>query len=683
MPGSRRHRSRQTPEQLAKTRQNHILLLSLLVALVYASALGGDFVWSDREDILQGAHRLTSLSDVPLALSSSRQAYRERDTGVAVDPAAGTWQPLTLLSNSISWGLWADCAFCFHLENVLLHGLLVVGLYALGRHLLSQRRHGNRIAAWAAALFAVHPVNVSTVAWIGGRPYLLAAVLSVWSLVIFTRLQATSKSNHGHTRRWLAAMGLVTLAAMLADETAYILPLPALLIAAYESRERGRDALAGISPARLKGLALVMMIPLLLIGYRSLVLGGLHFGAEYPTESAVNNVGSALRHLWYLIEQAMLPSEPIISDAWPITVRWGSTEVAALLGFLLIIGATGLGLKLRHPSAFGVTWFLLWLIPGVGIFASDHYHNSQTLYLAVWGLAFAVSYGLFLLWRPIGRQLVAGSEVVIFVPVILVLGVITGFSNARWWSHTGLFESEIASDPHYMEGRLELAKAALDQNDAPTALNHSLAAIEASKDQTFTGYWSPAEAYYLLGRAQADMGLYADAAGSFSTVLEIRPEDANARYRLGVTQLLQQEFVAAETSLRRAIESRQSFMEAEADLGAALAGQRRFVEAYPLLAEAIKQGYGNARRHRALAITLIDARRFQDAAKQLELSLALREEADERARLAWVLWQLGEMESARAHLDMALQMQEESSPYVLSVQEQLQQTPTPMQDDGD
>lgn len=680
MPASRSTRRRQTPEQLAATRRRHILLLGLLVLIVYASSLGGDFVWSDREDLLQGAHRLTGLSDVPVALSSSRQAYRTRTSGAVADSTAGSWQPLTLLSNSISWGLWGDCAFCFHLENVLLHGLLVVGLYALGRHLLSQRRHGTHVAAWAAALFAVHPATVSSVAWIGGRPYLLAAALSVWSLVIFTRLQATSKSRHGHVGRWLIALGLITLAAMLADETAYVLPLAALLIAAYESKERGRNALTGIAPVRLKGLALIMTIPLLLIGYRSLVLGGVNFGAAYPTESAFNNAGSALRHFWYFVEQAMLPSEPIISDAWPITLGWGSTEVAALLGFLLIVAATGLGLKLRHPSAFGVAWFLLWLIPGVGIFPSDHYHSSQTLYLAAWGLVFAVSYGLFLLWRPIGRQLLPGSEAVIYVPIILVLGVITAFSNARWWSHTGLFESEIASDPHYMEGRLELAKSALLEDDAPAALNHSLAAIEASRDQTFTGYWSATEAYYLLGRAQTDLGLYADAAGSFNTVLELHPGDADARYRLGVAQLSQQEFKAAETSFRRALETTQSFIEAEADLGAALAGQRRFVEAYPLLADAIDRGYGNARRHRALAITMIDARRFQDASRQLELSLALHEDADDRARLAWVNWQLGEHEKAHAHLDIALQMHEQSSPYVLSVQKEMEQTPPVVRD---
>lgn len=683
MPASRPVRRRKSPEQVATVRRRHILLLVLLVLIVYASALGGDFVWSDREDLLQGAHRLTSLNDVPVALSSSRQAFRTRTGGDAADPSAGTWQPLTLLSNSISWGLWGDCAFCFHFENVLLHGLLVIGLYALGRRLLSHRRHGNRIAAWAAALFAIHPATITSVAWIGGRPYLLAAVLGVWSLVIFTRLQATSKSHHGHVRRWMAALALLTMGAMLADESAYLLPLAALLIAAYESKERGRHALTGISPARLKSLGLILAIPLLLLGYRSLVLGGVNFSAGYPTDSLFNNAGSALRHLWYFIELAMLPSEPIISDAWPITLSWGSTEVAALLGFLLIIVATGLGLKLRHPSAFGVTWFLLWLIPGVGIFPSDHYHSSQTLYLATWGLTFAITYGLFLIWRPIGRQLMAGSEAVIFVPIILVLAVITGFSNARWWTHTGLFESEIASDPHYMEGRLELAKAALEAGDPSTALNHCLAAIESSKDKAFTGYWSPADAYYLLGQAQAGMGLYDDATDSFSIVLEMRPGDPDTLYRLGVTQLSLQEFKAAEANFRRALETKPAFMEAKADLGTALAGQRRFAEAYPLLADAIDSGQGNARRHRALAITMIDGGQLQEAAKQLQLSLTLREEADERARLAWVEWRLGNHEEAREHLDVALQMQEDSSPFVRSVQKQMSEIPSPASGDAD
>ena len=164
----KRRRRQPSPERIAATRKQHMLLLALLVVLVFASTLGGDFVWTDREDLLQGAFRIDSTDDVRAALTQSRDAFRARTLGGTADPGAGSWQPLVLLLNSVSWAIWGDCAFCFHLENILLHLAIVIGLYALGRHLLSHRRHGNRIAAWAAALYAVHPATVTAVAWVGG-----------------------------------------------------------------------------------------------------------------------------------------------------------------------------------------------------------------------------------------------------------------------------------------------------------------------------------------------------------------------------------------------------------------------------------------------------------------------------------------------------------------------------------
>jgi tetratricopeptide (TPR) repeat protein len=650
-----------------------VLLLGLVVGLVYASALLGDFVWTDREDILQGGYRMHEAGDLVAALSSTRTAYRSRVLTGEDGAAAGSWQPLVALSNTLSWAIWGDCAFCFHLENLLLHGLLVVGLYALGRHLLSQRRHGNRIALWAAALFAVHPATVSSVAWIGGRPYLFAALFATWSLVMFSRLQATTKSHHGHERRWLVGLSAAALAAMLAHETAYMLPLLAILVAAFESVERGRTAFRGISPLRWKALALVTGVLGLVLVYRATVLGGLHFAGDYPTESAFDNAGTALRHLWSLIEHALLPGEPVVSDAWPVTRGWGAAEVAALLGLLVLLVATGAGLTLRHPSAFGAAWFLLWLIPGLGIFPSDHYHSSQSLYLATWGVTFALAYALFLLWRPLGRQLMPGSEAVVYLPIVLVLGLISGFSSARWWDHRALFESEIASDPHYMEGRLELAKAALQAGDAAAAMNHALAAIESSRDDGHTGYWSPRDAYMTLGRAQLEMRLPNEAAGSFRAVLEARPGDAAAHYWLGVAQLDMGEHALAEESLGKALAAKPGFVEAEADLGVALAAQQRFAEAHPLLAGALEKGLGNHRRHRAMAMTLLDVDELPRAAEQLELALAARETADERARLAWVGWRLGRVDKARSDLSMALQMEDRSSDYVLWVQRQMDQ----------
>lgn len=675
MPGNqsqhRAHPRRQSPLEIARARRNHMLLLGLLVLVVFASALGGDFVWSDRGDILDGQHRLTSLADLPAALTLSRDAYRQRHDGAAEPSPAGSWQPLTLLSNSLSWALWGDCSLCFHLENVLLHLAVVIGLYALGRHLLSHRRHGNRIAVWAAAIYAVHPATVTSVAWIGGRSELLAAAFGIWCLVLFTRLQATTKSRHGHVRRWLLGIGVTGLAAMLSQETAFMLPLLAVLIAGFESKQRGRSSLFGVAPLRWLGLMVLLGALALVLAYRSLVIGGVAFSGSYAGSGWLDNLGTALRHFWFLVDHALLPGEPVISDAWRITRSWGVVEVAALLMLIPLLVATLVGLKLGYPVAFGVAWFMLWLIPGVGVFPSEHYHDSRTLYLAVWGPALALAFVSFIAWRPIGRQLVKGAEAFVYMPLILVLGVISGFSNARWWDHDRLFQGEVASDPHYREGRVELARAALERGEAEAAVNHALAALQSSQDKTFAAHWSPGQTFGILASAQAALDQCTEAVDNFTTALEHLPANAELHHRRGLCLLALERDDEAIADFRRAMALRPGFTEATLDLGVALTEREAYAEALPLLRGVLDGDAGNARRHRALALAMIDAGRLEDAARQLELSLADEEQADERARLAWVQWRLGKAPIAREHINMALQMDEQSSDYVLSVYRQI------------
>lgn len=669
-------RRKETPQQIARTRKRHILLLVLFSVAVYLSALPGDFVWTDQSDIVQGEHRLTGWSDIGDALTLPRSRYRERFDGGAPDLNSGTWQPFTVLSNSVSWLVWGKCSACWHLENLLWHLLAVIGLYVLGRDVLSEQRHTNGMAFWSAALFAAHPSGVATVAWIGGRPELLAAALGIASLVLYSRLQATTAVRRGHYNRWMLGLGVLGLGAMLSHESAYLLPVAALLIGAIDARQRGRNAFSGIAPARWHAIWLLSGVLGLVLLYRYLFVGGLHFPGGYPTDSFFDNLGTALRHLWHFIESALLPSEPTISDAWEISNGWDAGEVASLLGTLLIIGAILIGLKFGHPTAFGVAWFLLWVAPGVGILPTDRYHSDHFLYLAVWGLMLSIVFAVTRAWSPIGRQLVRGSEAIIFAPILVVLMVISGFSNARWWGHERLFESELSSDPHYIEGRVQLARLALDNEKPADALDHLFTAIKSHESRKFTGYWDTANIYRLLGEAQLGLGLSAEAAQSLQKALKARPASARSWHLAGQAQLELGGFAEAEASLQRALELTPDDASVQADLGIALLAQGKTEQGQQLLSEALAvPGTGNLQRHLNLGGSLVQTGKAREALPHLRKALSFRETAHARATLAWAQWQLGERDAAMRNLALASQADDGDDEFVDWVNEQVNAAP--------
>ncbi len=651
----------------AATRRRHLWILGIVILLSYATMLPGGFVWTDQRDLLDGGQRIVEWADLGRLWTQTSSQYRLRADGPLALPASGPWQPTVLVDNSLGWALWGDCAFCQRLENLLWHGLVVVGLYALGRHLLSQRHHGNRIAFWAALAFAVHPLGVTAVAWPGGRPVLLGTALAVWALVFLTRLPATSKSHRHHTYRWLGGLGLLFAAAAAARAAVLVAPLVAVLIAWFESAERERPRLLGISGSRRLGLVVLGGVALAFVGYRWLVFGGPGFAGSYPAEHGIDNLGTGLRLFWHYVELVLLPGEPVVSDAWRITQAWSAAEVAALLGAILWLAATAIGLYFRQPAAVGSAWFLFWILPLTGTLPAEYYRAEAALYPAAWGLLFGIAHLLMQLWRPVGRQLARGSEAVMFAPLVFALAFVTALSNLRFWSDSRLFEPEVAEDPHYVEGRALLARVALAEERPADAMNHALNAIEAARDTQFTGYYPRFDVYLRLGWAQLAMELAHEAQGSFQGALEERPGNIHALHGLGRAYLRQGDFAAAEQAFRQALAFREDFAPARADLGVALVGQGRHAEGLELLEQALAAGLVSPARQAAAADAYLAAARWNEAGLLLEGALKQRETARERAKLAWVRWQQGEQQKAREHINIALQLEERSSDYVLDI----------------
>src|SRR5580698_8466265 len=138
------------------------LALVLLVMLAYLPAVRGQFIWDDDFHVVKSAplRSLAGLWRIWFEPGATQQYY-----------------PLTHSSFWLDYHLWGLHPMAYHIENILLHGLSAVMLWRLLRRL-------NVPGAWlGAALFALHPVNVESVAWITERKNTLSGVFFMGALL--------------------------------------------------------------------------------------------------------------------------------------------------------------------------------------------------------------------------------------------------------------------------------------------------------------------------------------------------------------------------------------------------------------------------------------------------------------------------------------------------------------------
>lgn len=471
------------------------------------------------------------------------------------------WHPLTWLSHALDCELFGLKPAGHHYMNVLLHALNVVLLFLL----LQSATGFPKRSLMVAALFALHPINVESVAWAAERKNVLSMLFFLLALYAY----GWYARRPGLGR--YAVVACVFALALLSKPQVITFPFLLLLWDYWPLRRIGCPAVAeaereGKVHRWRSGWLVLEKLPLILLSTASAVVtmkaqkagGAVRNVSEYSVllrlETAViSYVGYLWKALWPSKLVAMYPHPTKLYPAWQVG--------AGVLGLLLI---TALVLRARKQKylAVGWFWFLGSLVPMIGL-----------VQVGLQGMADRYAYipfmGLFLMltwlmadWAK-ARKISARWLVIPAVSCLLALGTITYRQVGYWhdaeslWlrtlalTHDNYVAQDILGAFLFSQGRTEEAAAhsraalAIRPDDLPANLSlgnyeHGRGNLPAAvlRYQVVAFYAADvrlrAAAYGDLGSAYRQMGESMKAKQYFETALQLAPEQTLAMVGLGL-----------------------------------------------------------------------------------------------------------------------------------------------------
>lgn len=438
--------SRPGAAALAASPRAHLLaiLLTLLaiVVLAYLPSLDGGFVWDDV--ILIRDNPVLRSPGGPLAgLAADFFAGTKGD----LSAASGYWRPLVTLLNRVTLAAFGADPLPFRLENLLLH--LAVSVLFFG--LLRRLGLGLLPAALGLGTFALHPVQTEAVAFISGRPDLLAACFVL--LAVHAYLVARAAPGRGRALAGGAVALLCWLLAVAAKETALLLPL---LLAVLEwlgldgtSTGTGTSTSTGTRPGARNRLpaTLLALLGLAALGLRA-AAGPVVAAHGGVSASTLPLVAASLTGLYARL--LVWPQDLHVGyDDFP-AATFGSATAAGLAVWVGLAALLLLGRRRAPRAVLAGAWFAFFLTPVLQLVPIRSLAAERYLYLPSMGLALAVALGLQWLagpgagggtsaWlRPLRR--VASLGVVL---LLLAAGGATMARAADWRSELTLWSAEL------------------------------------------------------------------------------------------------------------------------------------------------------------------------------------------------------------------------------------------------
>ena len=505
--------------------------LAALTVFAYWPAWHGGFIWDD--------DRYVTHNYLLIASDGLRRIWFSLD-------APSQYFPLTYTVLRIERSLWDLNPVGYHWVNILVHlGNALLVWCVLARLKVP--------GAWlAAAIFALHPVQVESVAWISELKNVLMGFFFL--LTLLTWIEYVD-ATHKHRRILYVAALVFYLLALSAKATACTLPAALLLVLWLKQRPIGRRALLEIIPF----VVLALGIGLVAVWWEKYHQGTRMLVSLGPVERLL----IASRAVWFYLGKIFWPAKlTFIYPQWridptnPIAYSWPIAVAVAVV--LIFYGRRFFGRSVEVAALF----FVMTLGPLLGFvmlytfrytFVADHYQ-----YLASIGPIALASAGLVTLSRLSRtlQRLVGGTS----FAILICLGLLTWRQSATyrdaetlwratiaknpdcWMAYNNLgvvqfekggvedaiekYQQSLRLHPDYPEAHYNLGSALLQEGYADEAIRQCEEALKIQPNEP--------DAHVVLGNAFMAKRDVDRAINQYQQALTVRPEDSNAHYNLGI-----------------------------------------------------------------------------------------------------------------------------------------------------
>ena len=514
-------------------------VLVAAILLAYQPIWRGGFIWDD-DVYVTGNPLLTApggLRRIWFSLDSPSQYF-----------------PLSYTSFYLDHALWGWHSTGYHWVNLALHAANALVLWRL---LVRMRVPG----AWlGAALFALHPVQVESVAWITERKNVLMGLFFLLTLRVW--VEFVKRKDRGGWALYAAALILFALA-LAAKTTACTLPAALLLILWLERLPIGWSRMAQVAPFAAMGAGM---------GLVTMWWERFHQG----TRGAVFAIGPmervliAARALWFYLGKLLWPAR--LTFSYP---HW-TVSAADPASYLWLAAAVALGAiiwRAQRSVGAAALFYAATLSPVLGFimlytfrytFVADHY-----LYLACIGPAALAGAGVAKaveLWPAHGRLIFSGAAV-----LLATLGALTWQQSRIYQSDLSLWRDTLAKNPGSWLACDNLGNDLLDTGDVDGAMAQFRAALQIEPNV--------AESHANLGNALSQKGRLDDAVAEFEQALALDSSLAEVHFNLANALREKGRLGDAIAHYRRALEIKPAYAEAHSNLGYALYQLKELPEA--------------------------------------------------------------------------------------------------------